>query len=244
MRLIMVRLKERSMSFDEIVELVSKPPGNRLVTRSVHNYLAELVALGFANHDTQNRVYEWTGNVRVLTAHDLRNALNHSKDLVLSTRKKQRLDRMDMYAALDFLVFPSDASIEDQCLIQHLKTGYYKEIYAPMEEYRQLMNKTGLCDIPGFPKLARLRDVDISEMKGEIVIDRNAAVLGAKSRNLTRIRRKDLRQLLDMESLLVVRIKSLLYSVRMRIPLRGRCDYCPTEEMSVEKKRERNLSAS
>jgi len=236
MRLIMVKLKERPMSFDEIVELVSKPPGNRIVTRSVHNYLAELVALGFVNHDAQNRIYEWTGNVRVLTPHDLRNALNHSKDLVFSTKKKQRLDHMDIHAALDFLVFSSDATIEVQCLIQHLKTGYFKEIYAPMEEYRQLMNKTGLSDIPGFPKLARLRDVGMSEKKDEIVIDRNAAVLGAKSRNLTRIRRNDLRELLDVESLLVVRINLLLHSVRLRIPLRGRCDYCPTQEISMQEK--------
>ena len=100
--------------------------------RMVENYLNALKALGLVEYDPEEQLYESTqAKKRVFRSkHDYDLALKHSKNLVLSTNEKQRLDGMDPFLALDLIVFHDDPNREDEdnvydkCLFQHLITGY------------------------------------------------------------------------------------------------------------------------
>jgi hypothetical protein len=262
MRQIVAKLKERSISLAEIERLVCRSQTDRIGRRSVQNYLAELKALELVNYNSQAGLYEWAENKRVFhSKHDYDIALKHSRNLVLTTRERQGLDHTNPCLALDLLTFKSDRDIECQCLAQHLRTGYFQDIYMLMEKYRQLMDETGLSETPGLPKLFSARSLWVEQnhkvgvednisqedfeelmvnnfpMKGDmLVIDVNSVVLGSSSPNIKYVHKVKYKEIVDLRDVLVGKIYSVVNDVIQGIPLQGFCDHCPNRKITIESK--------
>jgi len=262
MRLIMDKLRERPMPFAEIEQLVCKSQTNRIGNRSVQNYLAELVALGLVDYNSGTRLYGWTENrVEFRSKHDYDIALKHSKNLVLTSSERQGLDHTNPCLALDLLVFEPDRDIDYQCLVQHLQTGYFQGIYKLMERYHQLMDETGLSEIPGFPKLfstgtswdenshmagvvENISNRDFEEILANeiptrgnmLLIDVNSAVIGSSSPNIKQVHKVKYKEIVDLRDLLVGRIYSVVNDVIQGAPLQGFCDHCPHRKITIKGK--------
>ena len=264
MRLIMDKLKEKPMSSSEIEQLFCKSAIGKIVRRSVQNYMAELIALGLVFHNSEAGVYELTENKKVFQSkHDYDIALKHSRYLTLSTSDKQRLDQSNPYLALDLLVYhdKENRDVDDQCLFQHIKTGYY-EVYSLLQKYRKIMDARGYSKYPHFPKLhshfeftdrspwemvaevALLQDEEKRErhVEGEIAGNEYMYSSDLKERGLSQKplyspeERKQVKELLDLRDLLVGKIYAIVNDVRNGIPLQGYCDSCPDRRVTIKSK--------
>jgi hypothetical protein len=260
MRLIMDRLKEKPMLLEEIEQLVCKSQTDKIGRRSVQNYLAELIALQLVSYDSKTKLYEWIDNkMKFQNKHEYDVALKHSRNLVLTTPKRRGLDQTNPCRALDLLVYESDRDINYQCFTQHLRTGYFHQIYALMEKYHQLMDETALSETEGLPKLFSVvsswdgqnHRVEAEEkvtqknskelvinsfpMKGDmLMIDVNSVILGSSSPNIKYVHKTKYKEIVDLRDLLVGRICSVVNDVIQGIPLRGFCDHCPNQKITIE----------
>ena len=207
MNLIMEKFKEKPMSTVEIEQLISgKAQVDKIVKRSVQNYMAELIALGLVHHNSEAGVYELADSKQVFQSeYDRDIALKHSKLLTLSTSEKQRLDQMNPYSALDLLAYDDkeNRDVDDQCLSQHIRTGYY-ELYLLLQKYR----KTSCPKEKGF----QLEPLSSPE------------------------ERKQVKEFKDLRDLLVGKIYSIVDDVRHFIPLQGFCDRCPHRRITIKGK--------
>jgi predicted transcriptional regulator len=172
MKLILEKLKEKPLSMAEIKQLIyEKSITDKIVKRSLHNYIDELIALGLVSRNLEAGVYELLENKKVFQSRDdYEISLKHSKCLMISTREKQRLDQINPFMALDLLVFRYVGSsqgldennvlldpqlgddLDDKHLMQHIRTGYY-DLFLLMQKYCQIMDEMGFSKIPRFPKL-------------------------------------------------------------------------------------------
>lgn len=258
-RLILDELKGKPMTLTEIEQLVYKGRTTKACRRTVQNYLAELRALGLIVHDLKAGIYQLPESKKVFQSkHDYEIALKHSKRLVLSTRDSQRLDQMSPNAALDLLVFVCERDIDDLCFVQHLRTGYFREVYALMERYRQLMDETGLSKIPSIPKfsLSGSTWAEQSHMAGveENISERDferqilfedAKTAGstirfqvnpfpsADTREYVYVTKTKMQKIIDLRDLLIGRIYSTVNDVVNGIPLQGYCKHCPDRKITI-----------
>jgi len=262
MRLILDKLKEKPMSTVEIEQLVcGRPSADKIVKRSVQNYLAELSALGFVFLNPEVGVYELTENKKVFQSkHDYDIALKHSKNLIFSTSMKQRLDSMNPFLALDLIVFNdtnANQDIDDVCLFQHFQSGY-SEVCMLMQKYRKLMDKMGLSKVPHFPKtngdwsaanpdelvksVPSLINNNMRDTHVESEISQEEDMFSFDFRNGQRLdrtlyskeERERVKGLYHVRDLLVGKIYSIANDVQNGIPLQGFCDYCPDRKIIIK----------
>jgi len=226
----------------------------------VENYLNALKALGLVEYDPEEQLYESTqAKKRVFRSkHDYDLALKHSKNLVLSTNEKQRLDGMDPFLALDLIVFHDDPNredednVDDKCLFQHLITGY-SSICLSIKRYHQLMDETSLSKMQGNPKFhfsefslkayleekpdksrkfgrknIRTKEIVASEV---LTLDPEGYLkeLGMKPE----IGVIELKEINNLKNDLVGKIYSLVYDVKNGIPLDGYCNHCPDKKLTI-----------
>jgi hypothetical protein len=211
MNIIRERLKEKPMPSREICSIVFRSSFNRSELRTIQNYLTELIDLNLISYDPSSDVYSSNENKIVFQSkHDYDIALKHSRLLVFSTSDKQRLDQMDHYAALELLVHQDkeNVDVDDQCLLQHVKTGYY-ELFSLLDEYRKKINEMGFSVSISLLKLERTfpERIDQERIKEELV---------------------------DLRDLLVGKIYSIVNDVRNGIPLQGSCDCCPGLKITIK----------
>ena len=237
MRLILDKLKEQPMTLNEIECLVYKK-GSKFAKRTVQNYIAELVALGFVTYDPEAKIYGLAGTMKKVfqSKHDYDLALKHSKNLVFSNREKQRFDQMDPFLALDLLAFHDVNNlcpdVDDECFVQHLRTGYFKDVYVLMQKYRQLMDETGFSRYPGFPKrFSSFEEAFGSSQTPQELVSRAAAHKEAKHRE-----KEKMKEIENLRSLLVGKIYSIVNDVANGIPLQGYCKYCPDRKVTIKSK--------
>jgi len=263
MRLIMDRLREKSLALAELESLVCKSQTDKIGRRTIQNYLAELRALGLVNYDSQTLLYEWAENKREFeNRHDYDVALKHSKNLLFSTSEKQRLDQMDPFLALDLIVFHDrdhSRDMDDTCLFQHLQSGY-SDIFALVEKYRKMMDDKGLSERQGFPKISGDWHADLpSELvvsasaltednvrkayvEGEISERENFFSSDLRRRGIedhplySEKEKAEVIELFDLRGLLVGKIYYLANQVHNGIPLKGSCSCCPHRFVSIKGK--------
>lgn len=255
MKTVIQALKEGNKTYTELLKL-GVP--EKTLDRILKDYLEYL---GLARKD--GVYWVWYENKKVFQSkHDYDIALKHSRYLTLSTSDKQRLDQANPALALDLLVYYDKANqdIDNQCLFQHIKTGYY-EVYSLMQKYRQMMDEAGLSEIPRLPKLPSLhlsfydetheayvpRNYDpknskslmnVIPMKGDMLMI-DVGIFGFPSHNehnIKYVHKKKYAELIDLRDLLVGKIYSILNDVRNGIPLRGYCDYCPDRRITIKSK--------
>jgi len=134
----------------------------------------------------------------------------------------------------------------------------YREVYALMERYRQLMDETGLSKIPSIPKfsLSGLTWTEQSHMAGveenisERDFERQILFEDAKTAaNKIRIRaghfpsadtpeyvyvtKTKMQKIIDLRDLLIGRIYSTANDVVNGIPLQGYCKHCPDLKITI-----------
>ena len=241
-RLILDKLKEQSMTLSEIEHLVYGKGSTKITLRTVQNYIAELKALGLVTCDPEEKIYELTGVKKKVfqSKHDYDLALKHSRNLVFSTEEKQRFDQMNPFLALDLLAFHDTQEIQDighishlddKCFVQHLKTGYFKEVYSLMQKYRQLMDETGFSKRTGFPKL--------SETLGDLftgLTPQESVSQAATLKENKHAEEEKLNEIENLRNLLIEKIYSIANDVKNGIPLQGYCDYCPEQKITIKSK--------
>jgi hypothetical protein len=206
------------------------------------------------------KVYQLTHGKRVFgSRHDFELALKHTKNLVFSTREKQRFDLMHPHLVLDLLVFTKEKGVDDECFLQHLRTGYFNEVYVKMERYHRLMDETGLSEIPRIPKICSTRGSWLedsssvsadSNVSGEdfermmleeqfpikdnmLVIDVNSNSLGGQP-NIKYVSKEKFKEIIDLRDLLIGKLYSILNDVKNSIPLQGYCEHCPDRKILIK----------
>lgn len=129
MRLIKDKLQENgAMSSSEVELLFSEPADDKILKRSVQNYLAELVFLDVGvKYDKEARRYVWSENKRVLSPEENERRIEHSRKLIPAFA--------DLRDGVAPAIGPTGYS-ESPFAEQHLKKGY-PEIYQKLEKYRE-----------------------------------------------------------------------------------------------------------
>lgn len=241
MKLIMDKLKETSMSTVEIEQLISdKSPVDRIVKRTIQNYMAELIALGLVEYDSEAGVYKLTENKKDYPAKLYNIVMKHCKNLVFSTRTKRRLDEMDPYLVLDLLAYGEKEihDLDDLYVLQHVKTGY-PTVYSRMRQYRQKMDEMDLSKGPNLPKLRGTKyDFRSDGFGKDRMIDWPGwlAPSTPEHETLPKIR-KDIKELYDLRDRAVLQIKhAVIKDVENGDPLKGYCEKCPDRRFTIRSK--------
>jgi hypothetical protein len=214
MKLILEKLRERTMGSSDLGLTVFGHNMNRTEFRSLQNYLSELIGLGLVERDTNLGIYSSNDNKIIFQSkHDYDIAFKHSQRLVLSTRDTQRLDFMFPPSALRILVFWDDNITEhdpeDGRFLQHLKTGYY-DIFQLMETYRQKVKELGLSPRFDIPHIGENPD---------------------RAKNISQ---NDLKELENLKAQLIGKVYLLVDCVKNGSPLKGSCETCPGRYLAIK----------
>ena len=200
--------------------------------------MAELVALGFVTYDPKAKIYGLAGTMKKVfqSKHDYNLALKHSKNLVFSTSEKQRFDQMDPFLALDLLAFHDVNTlcpdVDNECFVQHLRTGYFNDVYVLMQKYRKLMDETGFSKYPGFPK----HFSSFEEVFGSAAAPQELVSRAAAHKEAPHTAEGKVKEIEDLRNLLVGKIYSIVNDVANGVPLRGYCEYCPDRKVTIKSK--------
>jgi hypothetical protein len=225
---IRVRMKPVIQALREGNKTYSELSGLGVPEKTLDRILKDyLEYLGLA--EKKGRYWVWYEHKRVFQSkHDYSIALEHSRKLTLSTDDNLRLDQSNPYLALDLLVYNKD--INDQCLLQHIKTGYY-ELFSLLQKYRKMMDDKGFSKESHFPKiLSSYFDSVDSSME----LFSAAISLQDKDKREGHIEDEKLKELLDLRDLLVGKIYAIVYAVNHGEPLLGYCDFCPNRNVTIK----------
>lgn len=264
-RHIIEKLKQHPMTLEQILEILQKSnltKDDKTGKRSVQNYVAELRAIGIVNFDPSSGTYRFTEKEKQIfeSKHDYQIALSHSKNLLFSSEREntQRFDQTNPYLAVDCLVYESEKDADDFATLQHLKTGY-SEIYEALQQYRKLMDETGLSKRTCLPKLGdgmnfdgdnehflefvhglpRLPSRESIPATLPMVIDDEfiefeSGTLG-RDDVIARVSASKVKKILNLRDLLVGKIYGyVMNAVRNGTPLKGCCDFCPNREITIK----------
>jgi len=203
----------------------------------VENYLAELKDLGLIEYDEGERIYRLVGAKKheYQSKHDYDLDLAHSNALVFSSEMKLRYDQMDPIAVADLLTC-LDLNLNrdeyDEWFLQHVKTGYYADVYSLMQRYRQLLHELGLSGTKTYPKIALSEFHSKEIMSGKPKAKKDARK--DKQEMGSYKRAKKLQEAFDLRNLLVGRIYAVVNDVRNGIPLEGQCEHCPKLRIEIK----------
>ena len=225
-------IKEKiHVSFGEILEYLNKNRREFVSERSIQHDLRLLRGLQLI--ELEDGKYRLKMGQREFTKGDLELALRHSRKLLRPWTESYE----NRYFWLDLMVFdhleaetlePSD----EVCLLQHLKSGYYRDIYERLLEYRKMMEETGLSESNMLPVLGHTRD--LKEIKKRL--DDPSPLISMDLIELApglTVADESLEKIVDLRDLLIGKILSIEHSLQNDVPLKGRCDYCPHLEISI-----------
>lgn len=249
MKKILDSIEERPRTLQDILVLASGNDNTRYTARTIQYDLQGLKILGLIKYK-DGTYFPTYARYEFKSKYDYIIALKHSENLLFSkseTTLHSRFDQMNPFEAVDRLVFSDHLHrppVDDVCFVQHLRTGYFQDIYSLLKEYRQLMDDTGLSNISGFPKI--MQTEFFNEPHPEMMISQ-ASRLGKDNRvdkdmrSLARakinlpisINREKFKEICDVRDLLVGKIYSVINDVRNRSPLLGYCDHCPIKKITI-----------
>jgi len=232
LREILDYIKEKiHVSFGEILEHQNKNKKELVSERSMQHDLRLLRGLELI--ELEDAKYRLKAGQREFSKGDLELALKHSRKLLQSLTESYQ----NRYYWLDIMVFnhleaetlePSD----EMCLLQHLKSGYYRDIYERMLEYRGMMEETGLTKSNILPVLGH--NSDLKEIRERL--DDPSPLPWMDHFELApalTVDDESLENIVDLRDLLIGKMMSIEYSLQNDIPLKGRCDYCPHLEINI-----------
>lgn len=237
---------EGPQTFQALRGVLWKKDPPRSATRTLQYCLSGLKILELIEFDGE--YYRRDGRVRRFTQKDRDAALKHSRDLLLSDRENQRFDYVaDPFTGLDLLAFKDTTDMK--LLRQHIKTGYFKEFYQPLQKYIELMTKLNVrpfdAEIPfnnddynysnrritnevkTLTPLAKGWDESINAISSD-----NGDVLIINSQD-TKPSKELFDELFNLRGELVTLLYTLVGKAKHGIPLEGYCDYCPSKHLTI-----------
>ena len=201
----------------------------RISNRSIQHDLRFLRGLDLIELD--NAEYSLKVGQKKFSKGDHELALKHSRKLLESLTERS----VHIHLWLDLLVFDNlgAESLEhpdEMCLLQHLKSGYYQDIYERMLEYRNMMKETGLAESDRYPILGHTNDLKDILMKSEKPPPR---VRPFPSSSFVTVESEALKKIIDLRDLLIGKLISIEHSVKHLTPLKGSCEYCPHLKIKI-----------
>ena len=146
------------------------------------------------------------------------NKLQHSKYILLTRSDYQGLDHWAEVNLIENLLLHSNEKFEISSLMDHFKTGYYDELWSPLMEYKNLIEKYKHPIVPFPPRFQE--------------------TIGGYGKSLTdtfeMIPERDRKRLLELKEQLLEKIQAVIFDVQNGISLKGWCAHCPTRWVSDE----------
>jgi len=219
------------VSAGEILEHLNKSRKDHVSMRSMQHDLRLLRGLELIM--LEDGKYRLKAGQRRLSKADHELSLTHSRKLLRPWKESFE----NRYFWLDLLVFeqlevesfePSD----EMCLLQHLKSGYYRDTYERLLAYRGILNETGLSECNMLPVLGHSSDLMDIRKRLEGLSPFPSMENQEQAPALT-VDDETLKKAMDLRDLLIGKLSSIEYSLQHDVPLKGRCDYCPHLEISI-----------
>jgi len=219
--------------------------------RSLFNYLEELEALGLIVHEEGKYRATELKIIRFDTKEDLKLALDHSKILLHNYPCSKEFSRdpitcmadlkVDVVEGREHLITPPPVSEYihlgyDLALDSHLKTGYYEEIWLPVQKIRQFITKHpelgyGQFGIIGTPGLEESDDRPPDDKP--LHDDQPVLIREWRAPKLSKEVIEDLREVERLDAEIAGRLLEIMAKIENSIPLKGSCDLCPKSSISV-----------
>jgi len=219
------------VSAGEILESLNENRKEPVSMRSMQHDLRLLRGLELI--ELEDGKYRLKVGQRRLSKADLGQALTHSRKLLRPWKESIE----NRYFWLDLLVFdrleaetlePSD----EMCLLQHLKSGYYRDIYERLLEYRRVLVETGISEGNLIPLLGH--SSDLLEVRKRLEgLSPFPSMENHKHAPALTVDDETLKKIVDLRDLLIGKLISIEFSLQHNVPLKGRCDYCPHLEISI-----------
>lgn len=137
--------------------------------------------------------------------------LKHSKYILLTRSDYQGLENWAETTLIENLLAHSKDKLETVCVMQHFETGYRDELWTPLMEYKELMQKYENPYVPFPPKF---REYSFGYEQGLI-------------EPFERIPENDQKQMQELKAHLLNTINKIIFGVKNGIPLKGECEFCP-----------------
>ena len=200
--------------------------------RQVRNYLYDLEALGLITHDEETKTYVLAATSKkreFASKADYELALEHSKKLLFSTPEIQLFDLMNPDVWADELAF----NARHELLRQHLKTGYFDDIYLLVEKYKRITPIPPQYQSEPEPKRP-------PHMPAPPLIDiklPSSGIIKHGEKTEKTEQKEDEKVVAAREKLrkeIAEKLCALMYKVEHGIPLEGECDCCPHVHITVK----------
>ena len=183
--------------------------------------------------ELENGRYRLKAGQRRLSKADHELSLTHSRKLLRPWKESFE----NRYFWLDLLVFEqleveSLEPNDEMSLLQHLKSGYYRDIYQRMLAYRGVLDETRLSECNTLPYLGHSND--LMEIRKRLEgLSPFPSMENPEQAQALNVNDETLKKAVDLRDLLIGKLSSIEYSLQNDIPLKGRCDYCPHLEITI-----------
>jgi len=224
--------EKRRITVEEAQKHLEEMGHGDIDERQIRNYLYDLEALGLIIHEegTKTYVLEKIPKKRQFTTkadHEL--ALEHSKKLLFSTSENQLFDLMNPEMWADELAF----SWRHELLRQHLKTGYFDDIYLLLEKYKRITPIPPQYQFEPEPKRP-------PHMPAPPLINiklPSSGIIKHGEKMEKSEQKEDEKIVAAREKLrkeITEKLCTLMYKVEHGTPLEGECDCCPHLHITIK----------
>jgi hypothetical protein len=231
-------LKEGPKPIQELQKLYNSYELGRASNRILQYDLSGLKTLGLI--EVNGDLYKEMTSKKTYAPQEYELAIEHSKRLLISDKENQRLDRYYPQLAVDYLIFPTPPQVgydfdyydkiwvdppknndETSLIMQHIKTGYFRDLYLSVENYRTSILKYKL-----------LGDTRPILMQG-FLEKNNFDIYSSK------MPKADYDELFKLRSQIAIGLFEIIDKVKHGIPLEGTCDFCPSNAIEIKPSKEK-----
>ena len=211
----------------EIEEKLYPSKTNSNTKRKTLNYLVELREIGDVILDEELYFPATAFKQNFQGEAEYKLALEHSRKFLLQNEEYDMPNPFDACAILASLTegelkyssplkYPYFAELNS-----HLKTGYFREIWLPLEEYRKLLKK--------YSSIIAVNDGWVYLEEEELF-----ARLGVNPRKVSEgVPKEDRKRIEKLQVALLKELHFIIGALDHDIPLRGSCRFCPTRSFRI-----------
>ncbi|EMR73187.1 hypothetical protein MCGE09_00024 [Thaumarchaeota archaeon SCGC AB-539-E09] len=258
MNLIREAVSNEARSFKDIVSLIYGANLPRTANRTLQYDLSGLRILGLVELREDGRYHSTDNRMTFSNKAELELAVKHSKKILFTDGYFQGFDDILPQAVPSCLMNP-----EHSLVLEHIKTGYYQEIYLLLlhyiefeENHPEITSKTHTpvkfpIDLIEDRTLGSIEDEDEfyymnpedvpKELDSRIIINKGIRKNGKVENKTYSMVYKILsdnyelvKEYHDLRGLIASKIYTLVSRVENGIPLEGSCDSCPSRHVQIK----------
>jgi hypothetical protein len=223
-------LEDHPLTLDEMIKIAYKDVTSKKISyeskkRTLRRYIADLKAWKII--EFKKGRYFFTRSRRKFTKNDYDLVSKHSRQLLLENEDIEEFDdsykETPAYCILQALVHMS-GQLSISCLSRHFKTGYYNEIWLPLQSYHALMKE---YDYPVLPRNGPTISIGVMDVIPEEWRQKEANF------QKKRIPEETLTRLFNVETQLLSQIQDLTFNIQNGAILEGSCQACPTKQILI-----------